>query len=237
MAAPVAALVLLKQESVAMASILRIGFAFIFMASTGLMSGCGDDSSTANTQAAPANSAATSTALAISGHPATVAAVDAEYSFQPAPTGAEGGTLTFTVQNAPAWASFNAATGMLSGTPSSKDVGSYPHISIGVTDGEASAELAAFSITVSATGTAPVTLSWAAPTTNTNGSTNTDLTGFHIYYGASAEALNRVMTVDSAAVTSYVFNNLASGTWYFAVTAINQEKIESALSAVVKLTL
>jgi len=221
-----------------MASIVRICCAFILIAPSGLIvSGCNDNSSAANTQNSPTDSAGTSAALAISGQPATVAVADAEYSFRPAATAAAGETLTFTVQNAPAWATFDSATGLLSGTPSTADVGTYSHVSIGVSDGTASAELAAFSITVTAAGTEPVTLSWAVPTTNTNGTSNTDLAGYHIYYGASGEALNRVVAVDSAHITSYVFNNLASGTWYFAVTAFNQEKVESDLSAVVKLTL
>jgi Putative Ig domain len=221
-----------------MASIVRICFAFILIAPAALtVSGCNDSSSAANTQSSPTDSAATSAALAISGEPPTVAVADAEYSFRPAATGAAGETLTFSVQNAPAWATFDPATGTLSGMPSAADVGTYSHVSIGVSDGMGSAELASFSITVTATGTQPVTLSWAVPTTNTNGTSNTDLAGYHIYYGASAAALNRVIAVDSAGVTSYVFNNLASGTWYFAVAAINQEKIESALSAVGKVTL
>jgi hypothetical protein len=227
-----------------MASIVRICFAFILIAPVGLtVSGCNDSSSAANTQSSPtdsgspADSAATSTALEISGQPSTVAVANAEYSFRPAASGVAGETLTFSVQNAPAWATFDPATGTLSGTPSSADVGTYSHVSIGVSDGTASAELAAFSITVTAEGTQPVTISWAVPTTNTNGTRSTNLAGYHIYYGASAETLDRVVTVYSADVTAHVFNNLASGTWYFAVTAFNEEKVESDLSAVAKLTL
>lgn len=226
-----------------MSSIVRIFFVFILISPAGLTLGGCEGGSSGNTQVSPTangtttNGSATSAALAISGKPATVAAVDAEYSFRPATTGATGETVTFTVQNAPAWAAFDPLTGTLSGTPSAADVGTYPHVSIGVSDGAASAELAEFSITVSATGTDPVTVSWTVPTTNTNGTTNTDLAGYHIYYGASAEALNRVAAVDSASITTYVFNNLASGTWYFAVSAVNQDKIESGLSAVVKLTI
>jgi hypothetical protein len=221
-----------------MASIVRICFAFILIAPAALtVSGCNDNSSTANTQTSPSESPATSGALAISGQPATTAVANTEYTFRPAASGAAGETLSFSVQNAPAWTTFDPATGTLSGTPSSADVGTYPHVSIRVGDGTASAELAAFAITVTAEGMQPVTISWVVPTTNTNGTRSTNLAGYHIYYGASAETLDRVVTVYSADVTAHVFKNLASGTWYFAVTAFNEEKVESELSAVAKLTL
>ena len=78
-----------------------------------------------------------------------------------------------------------------------------------------------------ATGSA--SLSWTAPTTNNDGSQLTDLTGYHIYYGASADLLTTQVDVDSS-TTSYVVNSLVAGTWYFAVTAVNSVGLESDLS-------
>lgn len=74
-------------------------------------------------------------------------------------------------------------------------------------------------------------LSWIAPTQNTDGSALTDLKGYRIYYGTSATALTQAVTINNADLTSYVIDSLASGTWYFAITAINSAGIESPQTA------
>jgi hypothetical protein len=86
----------------------------------------------------------------ISGSPQAVVIVGSAYSFTPTATDAAGLKLTFSIQNLPAWASFNTSTGALTGTPGSSNVGSYSNIIISVSDGTLSASLAAFSITVNA---------------------------------------------------------------------------------------
>ena len=73
-------------------------------------------------------------------------------------------------------------------------------------------------------------LSWAAPTTNADGSNLTDLAGFHVYYGNQANLLNVEVDVNDRNATSYVVGNLAAGTWYFAVAAVNAAGLESDLS-------
>ena len=73
-------------------------------------------------------------------------------------------------------------------------------------------------------------LSWTAPTTNSDGSALTDLKGYHIYYGSSADLLTVQIDVNSASTTSYTVTNLTPGTWYFAVTAFNSAGLESNLS-------
>ena len=70
------------------------------------------------------------------------------YTFRPTASDADGDTLTFAIANRPAWATFNTATGQLSGTPTSASAGTYSNIVISVSDGKASAALAAFAITV-----------------------------------------------------------------------------------------
>ena len=87
----------------------------------------------------------------------------AAYSFQPVVSAPSGATLTFSITNTPAWATFDATTGALSGTPSAANVGSSAHIEIAVSDGSASASLAPFSITVNAPAAAA-----SAPLTATN---------------------------------------------------------------------
>jgi hypothetical protein len=81
----------------------------------------------------------------------------------------------------------------------------------------------------SGTTTGSASLSWTAPTTNSDGSPLADLSGYHIHYGSSADLLTSQIDVDSS-TTSYMVNNLIAGTWYFAVTAVNSIGLESDLS-------
>ncbi len=102
----------------------------------------------------------------ISGTPPTAATQGMAYVFQPTATDADGNALTFTIANRPAWATFNANTGALQGTPSAAHVGTFNNISIRVSDGTATATLPAFSIAVGAAN-APPTISGAPPTSAT----------------------------------------------------------------------
>lgn len=71
-------------------------------------------------------------------------------------------------------------------------------------------------------------LSWTAPTTNTDGTTLTDLAGFKVYYGTSSG--NYGAPVDIGNQTSYTVAGLGSGTYYFSVTAYNSSGNESTIS-------
>jgi hypothetical protein len=77
--------------------------------------------------------------------------------------------------------------------------------------------------------TASATLTWAPPTANTDGSTLTDLASFKIYYGTNSTNLINSTSVSSG-LTSAIVDKLTSGTWYFAVTALNAAGIESGYS-------
>ena len=94
------------------------------------------------------------------------------YNFQPSASDADGNTLTFSVQNKPAWATFTASTGRLSGTPTSGNVGTFSNILISVSDGQATASLTTFSIAVTAATPTnrPPTIS-GSPTTSLNSGT------------------------------------------------------------------
>ena len=81
------------------------------------------------------------------------------------------------------------------------------------------------------------TLSWQAPTTDTNGAPLTDLAGYSIYYGTSATDLTDTIQLTSVGIQTYVIDNLAPGTWYFAVKAVASTGVESALSDVVSKTI
>ena len=89
----------------------------------------------------------------ISGTPLNSVAAAATYSFQPTAYDANGDALTFSIANKPVWATFSSSTGLLTGTPSGSQAGTYGSISIKVSDGKWSATLSSFSITV----TTPVT--------------------------------------------------------------------------------
>ncbi len=91
----------------------------------------------------------------ISGTPAASVMTGQNYSFTPAAIDPDGNALTFTIANRPAWATFSASTGRLSGTPTSAAVGEYVEIRIGVSDGVATASLAPFSIAVNQSNRAP----------------------------------------------------------------------------------
>jgi hypothetical protein len=77
-------------------------------------------------------------------------------------------------------------------------------------------------------GTGVVTLSWDAPTNNTDGSSLTDLAGYKIYYGPSSGNYTNSFNVGNS--TSYTLNNLTTGTYYFAITAYNVAGYESTFS-------
>lgn len=173
----------------------------------------------------------------ISGTPATSVNVGSAYSFKPTATDADGDTLTYSIQNKPSWATFSTTTGQLSGTPAAADAGTTTNILISVSDGKASTSLAAFQIAVQQVSTGSATIRWTAPTSNTDGSALTNLSGYRVNYGTSATTLNQSATVNNAGITTYTVSNLTSGTWYFAVVAINASGGMSAASNVASKTI
>ena len=93
--------------------------------------------------------------LSISGTPANTALAGQTYSFTPSAHDARDRTLIFAIANKPAWATFSASSGQLSGTPSAADVGAYADIVIAVSDGRRTATLPAFTLQVNAAAAAP----------------------------------------------------------------------------------
>jgi hypothetical protein len=174
----------------------------------------------------------TNSAPTITGAPATSVRVGTAYSFTPTAKDSNGDKLTFSIQNRPSWATFSTTTGKLSGTPTSANAGSYASIKISVSDGKASASLAAFSIAVSETANGSATLSWSPPTRNTDGSALSNLAGYKILYGTSSSSLNRTVDLKNPGLTSYVVENLSPATYYFAVKAYTSTGTQSATSNV-----
>jgi hypothetical protein len=202
------------------------------------LSGCGggdDESTPASGTAqppAPPPSGGSNHAPTISGTAPGAVNASSAYNFLPTSADADGDVLAFSIANKPEWATFNTSTGRLSGTPAAADVGTYSNISISVSDGHESTALSPFAIAVTAISNGRATLSWTAPTENTDGSALANLSGYRIRYGTSAGALTQTIVINNASVTTYVVEDLAPATWYFAVTAVNSAGSESAYSNV-----
>jgi hypothetical protein len=93
-------------------------------------------------------------------------------------------------------------------------------------------------VTVTAsTSAGTATVTWEAPTINTDGTPVTNLSGYTIYYGTSQSDLTQSVVVSGAATLSYEITGLASGTWYFSVAADAADGTESAMSSVGSKTL
>jgi hypothetical protein len=179
----------------------------------------------------------------ISGSPATAVGVDHSYVFQPSATDPNGLKIKFGITGKPAWAAFDTNTGRLSGTPAAANAGTYANIVIIAYDGYMKGVLPAFSIAVQTAPSAPTpvpspvsttgsaTVSWIPPTVNTDGSVLGNLAGYHIYYGTSPDNLNQSVTLTNAGLTRYVLSELATQTWYFAMTAYNAIGVESGRTA------
>ena len=174
----------------------------------------------------------------ISGTPATQAQVGGTYSFTPTASDPGASSLSFSIQNMPSWATFSIATGKLSGTPTSSNVGTTSGIVISVSNGTAKAALASFSITVGAAATTngTATLNWTAPTQNTNGTAISNLAGYNITYGTSASAMTQTLQIPNPAATTGTVAGLTTGTWYFALVSYNSDGSTSSLSSVVSKT-
>ena len=169
----------------------------------------------------------------IRGTPGTSVTAGTAYSFQPTGADADGDTLTYSIQNMPSWANFNTSNGRLSGTPGTGNAGSFSNIIISVSDGDNTASLPSFGITVSqAAANGSAVLSWTPPTQNTDGSSLSNLAGYRIVYGTSSTNLSRTIEITNVGQPTYTVTGLAAGTWYFAVRAYNSAGAESAASNV-----
>ena len=168
--------------------------------------------------------------LLISGTPGTSVKIGELYSFTPSVSDPDGDTLTFTIQNKPVWAEFTSSSGQLSGMPLLGNEGTYSNILIKVSDGQFSASLAPFSVTVNQVGLGSATLSWTPPTQNSDGSPLTDLTGYKIYYGNESGNYQTSIQIDNPGIAIYVVEYLTPNTYYFVLTAINSSGVESRFS-------
>jgi hypothetical protein len=201
--------------------------------------GGGDDSpSSASAAAPPAGAGSGSNAApTIQGQPGATVLVGKSYSFQPIASDSNGDALTFSATNLPSWASFNASTGRISGTPTAADLATVSGITITVSDGTAAATLGPFNISVAQSASGSAMLSWLPPSLNMDGSSLVDLVGYRILYGNSTANLTQSIPISNPTLSSYLVENLSSGTWYFAIVAVNSNGVVSDPSGMVSKTI
>jgi putative Ig domain-containing protein len=175
-------------------------------------------------------------APAITGNPPNSVTVGQGYVFKPVARDPEGQRIVFSIRNKPAWLSFDTATGTIKGAPGPNHVGTYRNIVLSASDGSASANLPAFSVTVRAPSTvgtrSSVTVDWLPPIQNTDASSLMDLVGYRIHYGTTRNSLDRRIDLRNPGLTRYVMDDLPAGRWYFALTAYNRAGAESDLSEI-----
>jgi hypothetical protein len=89
-------------------------------------------------------------APAIEGTALSSVTANSTYRFQPQVSDLDQDTLTFSIDNQPSWATFNAETGELNGTPMAENIGTTNGIEISVSDGRVTTKLPGFNLTVNA---------------------------------------------------------------------------------------
>lgn len=169
----------------------------------------------------------------LTGSPVTNAMAGQPYAFRPSGSDPDGDPLTYRITNKPVWATFDATSGTLYGTPANSSAGVYSNIVISVSDGITTASLPAFSISVALPPQANATLSWVPPTQNVDGSPLTDLAGFRVLYGQAVGQYTQILNLPSPTMSTVVIEGLGAGTWYFIVKAVNAAGAESDFSNVV----
>ncbi len=143
-------------------------------------------------------------------------------TFTPNQTVADGRLIpVLTWASSPAGATSCTASGGWTGTKTGSGTETLPEITSSKT----------YTLTCAwPTTSGTATVSWTAPSLNTDGTPLTDLAGFRVYYGTSQSLLGTSDDAPGATTRQRLIDNLAAGTWYFAVRAVNVNGAESANS-------
>jgi len=216
---------------------------FLAVLGASVLTGCLDNGGGSSSNAASNNAASTGTsggsqssgssnrAPTIEGSPQTQLLIGETLNFMPNVADPEGDSLIFSVSNLPGWARFSTSTGAITGSPGQGDVGTYANISISVSDGANTVRLPAFSIDVVASALGTATLSWSAPTQNTDGSPLIDLAGYKVYWGTNPGNYTNSVRINNPGLTTYLVENLTPATWYFSATAFDADGVESEFAS------
>ncbi|MEL7185244.1 MAG: putative Ig domain-containing protein [Pseudomonadota bacterium] len=194
-----------------------------------LATACGGTGDAAD-NTTPANPPPTNNPPTISGTPAQTVAQDENYEFTPSASDPDGDSMTFSIVNQPAWASFDENSGALSGTPTAAHIGTTADVTITVSDGQLSASLTPFNIEVLQPPTGSATVFWDIPTTNADGSPLNDLAGFEVHYGSTSQNYSEITPINDSTASSALIDGLPPGLYFFAVLAVDTTGNKSALS-------
>jgi hypothetical protein len=188
--------------------------------------GGGGEGTTTIAGAPPTSSSTTTGATSIAGPAVDAAVANQPYEYVPELGDSGGADVAFSVENKPAWATFDAVAGTLSGTPGSADVGSRSTVRITATVGGRRSTVE-FQLQVVASADGVVNLALGAPQTRTDGSALRDLAGYRIYYGKTATRLDHFVDVKDRTATGAVVSQLTPGKWYFVATPYDANGFES----------
>jgi hypothetical protein len=182
----------------------------------------------------------------ITGTPADIITADTHYIFQPLANDNNGDPLSYSISNKPCWASFDMATGRLSGKPGVGDVGTFDDIVITATDGLHTVSLPAFSLQVLESETAVeqattggFTVNWTAPKNRADGTALTlaEIGGYRIYYGDAVGHYSYMLEVGDETAESATITDVPASTIYVVMTTYDIYGRESDFSAVIAKTL
>jgi hypothetical protein len=189
------------------------------------LSACGGGDGDSESNVAPVNRAPV-----ISGVPVSGVVQNTSYRFAPGASDPDADSLSFSVGNLPAWATFDTSTGGLSGTPGASDIGSYQGISIGVSDGQNQASLPMFDIEVMAMAQGSLTVSWTPPVENEDGSSLGDLAGYRLRWGWQSGSYPNAVDINGAGLTRFLVDNLVAAEYFVVISAIDSSGNESSNS-------
>ncbi|OUS29862.1 hypothetical protein A9Q98_05590 [Thalassotalea sp. 42_200_T64] len=120
----------------------RINLKLSLLIASLTLAGCGSDSSDPEVDNPPVNSAPV-----INSTPMLASSVDTEFNYTLAASDADNDDMTLSASTLPTWLTFDATTGLLTGTPSTSDVGTHA-ITLMASDGS-DETTQSFTITVS----------------------------------------------------------------------------------------
>lgn len=205
--------------------VIRTAMVCACVAVAGSLAACGGGADSAS-GAGPASSSSTVAGATLSGPRADAAVADQLYEYVPETGDFAANAVAFSIENKPAWATFDAAGGVLRGTPTRADIGAKSTVRITAAAGS-TRQVLEFQLQVVATAEGVVSIALGAPLTRTDGSALANLAGYRIYYGKTATRLDQFVDVKDGRATSADVRSLTPGTWHFAATAYDANGLES----------